>query len=306
MQKLVDLVINTFERTYRRVLAPGFFPNVERQNQRSFARKVALINNLADLGDAKRRADQLLRLGEIDEYHVVAERLGEALAKVGLKERDLGRVLHYSDCSLVAVALPGAPFLLYWDAEIQLLEPADWVGPALELMEENPAILVANPEAEAMRPEFVGEEVVQKRGDFLIGYGFSDQVYLVRRCDLARPIYKCRCPASLRFPMAHIGSIFEKRVDSYMRTHKRLRASYTRVFYFHPQDPKALTYPAPNRKERLKLKRNEFIIKILCRSPLKDPCWKLGPREIPRGSSALLGGRRNASARRAGSESDHG
>lgn len=255
----VDLVINTFERNYRDVLRRGFFPAIEEQNRFRFAARVALINNVADRAAAADRAETLLATGEIDRYHFVDERLASALQLTGLTRRDLGRIPHYSDCALVAVTLPGSPWLLYWDADVHLRESVDWLSPALELSARDPRIMAANP---AWWRGGVGRETIETTGPFALGHGFSDAVFLGRRADFARPIYRERCLASLRYPLAHIAADFEQRVDAYMRTHRRLRATHIGAVYEHPETEGA-GYPAASAVERIRRWRNLLVVRLL-------------------------------------------
>ena len=246
----VDLVVNVWERSYREVLGGGVFAEIAEQNRHPLARRVALINNVEDRGHAGALAAELVARGEISEFHHVADRLDEALAVTGLTREALGpKILHYSDCSLVAATLPGAPWLLYWDADVRLREPADWITPSLELFAADPRVMVANP---AFIDATLEAETRERRGDFALGDGFSDQLFLARRADLARPIYTQRCLAQLRYPMAHIGPIFESRVDAWMRHNGRLRATYTPVTYVHPPAGAGDSYPASTPAERVK------------------------------------------------------
>lgn len=272
MEHPVDLVVNVFERTYAKVLTPGFFPGIEAQNQRRLTQKVALINNVDDTGRAENLAKRLVQTGELDAYYFVADHLDRALRVVGLTRRDLGRVAHWTDCAFVAATLPGgSTYLLYWDADVQLSTPANWVDPSIDLMERDSRIMVANPN---WRQPTLEKETLWTEGGFAFGYGVSDQLFLVRRDELGRPIYKCRCLASLRYPLAHVASVFEERLDAYMRTHRRLRATYTQAVYFHPLDEGA-GYPAISRLEKLRFRRNRLIVRLLKRSPFTLPCWKL-------------------------------
>jgi hypothetical protein len=268
----VDLVVNTFERTYRNVLAPGFFAGIEEQNQRRFERKIALINNVNDPKEVEALAQQLVENGEIDAYYFVADRLDRALRQVGLTMKDLGRIPHYTDCALVAVTLKESGYLLYWDAEVRLQKPVNWVCPATELMERDTRILVANPNW-WWRPTLQRETLWEGRG-FAFGYGFSDQLFLARRDELSRPIYGHRCLASLRYPLAHIAPNFENRVDAYMRTHRRLRATYVAAVYEHPPNEGA-DYPAISWVEGARLVRNRAIVKLLRLLPTSNPCWRV-------------------------------
>src|SRR5579862_9436592 len=267
----VDLVVNSYERTFRTVLAPGFFPDIVAQNRRSFARKIALINNVDNKQEAKDLADRPIVRGEIDAYYFVEDYLPQALNIAGLTTQDLGRLPHYSDCSLVAVTLPGGPYLLYWDAEVRLQKPANWVDPSLELMESDKRILAANPN---WQKPTLARETLAKAGEFAIGYGFSDQMFLVRKNDLARPIYNCRCLASLRNPFAHVAAVFEQRVDAFMRTHRRLRATYMEATYEHLEKDGA-AYAPNDWRERSRQIRNRTLVAVLKRLPTENPCFKV-------------------------------
>jgi hypothetical protein len=272
MNRSVDLVINTFERTYRNVLKPGFFPSVETQNLRSFVRKIAVIGNVANKREARERAETLRRLGEIDAYYFVSEHLDRALDKVGLTKHDLGRIPYYTDWALVAVTIPASSYLLHWDAEVSLRRPTNWVDPAIELMDRDSRVLVANPN---WRQQTLQRETLWTVDDFAIGYGFSDQMFLVRGGELARPIYRSWCVASLRYPMAYISSTFEMRVDAYMRTHRRLRATYKLAVYEHPEDEGASHPKSIGSWERVKLLRNRGLMEVLRRLPATNPCWSI-------------------------------
>ena len=285
MKKAVDLFVNTFERTYTKVLSKGFFPSIEEQNQYRFSKKIALINNVQSRKDASIRADILIERGEIDAYYFVADCLDQALEKTCLNYEDLGRVQHYIDWGLVAVTLSEGAWLLCWDAEISLQKPVNWIDPAIKLMKNEPFVFVVNPNPDSnWIKDSVKNGTMEIKGDFALSYGFSDQVFLVRSKELARPIYKEKCLASLRYPLAHIGSIFEMRVDAYMRTHRRLRATYISATYINP-DNEGLSYPPELswierirkvRNEYLHRKlRNKYVLKILKFIGLDNPCLKI-------------------------------
>ncbi|MEE8143075.1 MAG: hypothetical protein V3T77_08245 [Planctomycetota bacterium] len=266
----VDLVINCFARTCERVLAPGFFARIEEQNQYPLARRILLINNVEDEAEALCRAASLVSQGEVDAYYLVREHLEAAFEATGLKAKDLGRIPQYSDGSLAAVTLPGSPWLLHWDAEVELQQPVNWIGPALRLMERDPRIMVANP---AWSESGLERETIEESGDFALGYGFSDQLYLVRRRELAAPVYQERCPASLRYPLAHIALTFEARVDAYMRTHGRLRATYKKGSYLHPETRHS--YPRARFWERWKRRRYRRLIRNLENCTTDDPRYRI-------------------------------
>jgi hypothetical protein len=263
-QAAVDLVVNCYERTYRDVLAPGTFDRIREHNPFPFARRTALVNNVVDAEDAGGRAQRLIDAGELDACFFVGDHLERALAVCGLRARDLGSVPYFTDWALVAVTLPGPDWILHWDAELRLERPCDWISPSIELMERDARVLVANPswgnDADLRR------HTSEWSGDFALGHGFSDQVFLARRTDLARPIYSERTIARLRYPVAHLGYIFEARLDSYMRRHGRLRATCTRATWVH-QSTMGVEYPARSLRETLLFARNRTVAVALARLP---------------------------------------
>jgi hypothetical protein len=268
----VDLVVNCWIRSVDRVLSPGFFAGLEEQNQRRFARRIAVINNVPDTKEARARAERLRGAGEIDGFIIVADEIGSALPRLGLRESDLGRIPHYSDCALVAICDPGSEWLLYWDAEVTLPNPANWIDSAISLMRQEQRILVANPNWNRAGSDARAEAREISEG-FAIGYGFSDQVFLARRSELLSASYRRRCPASLRYPLAHIAPVFEQRVDAYMRSERRLRATHLAVVYSHPNE--GHDYPQTTRRERLCRRSNHLALKLIDKLPTSDPRFSI-------------------------------
>ncbi|KAA6316250.1 hypothetical protein EZS27_033413 [termite gut metagenome] len=81
------------------------------------------------------------------------------------------------------------------------------------------------------------ESIGEKTGNFYIGYGFSDQCYLVRTADFKAKIYDYSHPISKRYPK-YGGELFEKRIDSFMRSKGRLHLTSTKETYIHKNFPK--------------------------------------------------------------------
>ena len=69
-----------------------------------------------------------------------------------------------------------------------------------------------------------------------MGFGFSDQCFLVRSKDFKASIYNESNPASERYP-EHGGETFEKRVDSWMRNHNYQRLTFKHGYYLHEDFP---------------------------------------------------------------------
>jgi hypothetical protein len=228
----VDLFVNCFERDYRQVLADGFMRQKARALCYGFSRVVVSINNVNDRGEAERLAVGAVKRGEISSFVFVADALPNALESCGLTLHNLGRVRHYVDFALVAIHAAEAEFLLYCCAEVEMEQPCDWVTPAIEKLRSNPLLLVANP-AWASDPSGADREALLSEGPYRLGYGFSDQIFLVRAERLRRPVYGYQHPAGERYPMSDVGDIFEKRIDAFMRCEGLLRLTDTRAVYRH-------------------------------------------------------------------------
>jgi hypothetical protein len=259
----VALVINCFERTYRDVLAPGTFARVQYEACFEFARRTVLVNNVDDRSDAEERSRELLRAGEADEVIFVADHLDAALAQTGLTRTDLGKVPYFTDWALVAVTLPGPDWMVHCDADLRMAQRADWITPSIALMERDARVICAN-------PRWPGEswkrETIERSGDFALGMGFSDQVFLVRRSELGKPIYGERSLASRRFPVAHLGHIFEARIDAYQRRHARLRATYLPALWTHRSEM-GVSYPRRSLRETAGYAKNRAITRALRATP---------------------------------------
>jgi len=263
MEPPVDLVVNCFERTYRSVLGPGFFARLQADHVRPFARRAALVNNVADRADAEERARERIAAGELDAVFFVADHLDEALARTGLTRADLEPVAYFLDFALVAACLPGPELMLVNDADVRLHAPSDWITPALELMARDPRVMIANPDWE---DPTLAEFTLERDGDFALGYGFSDQLYLARRSELSRPIYGQRCLARLRYPLSQLACIYEARIDAHLRHHSRLRATHTGARYLHPVEM-GTSWPGQTRRERLRGLRHRATLELLRRTP---------------------------------------
>ncbi len=253
----VDLVVNCFERSYRTVLAAGFFERISDQNARRFASRTALVNNVEDRSDAEARGRLLVESGEIERVVFVEDRVEAAAARAGVQCEELSWHL---DWALVAVTLDGPGWVLHWDADVRLREACDWVGPALALMERDHRVLVANPNWEiANLDSFTSEQA----GQFALGHGFSDQVFLGRRAELGRPIYGQRCIARWRYP--YPGS-FEARIDAHLRHAGRLRATYRGAVYEHPV-AMGTSWPRRSLSSRLLAARNHYGLRLIAALP---------------------------------------
>jgi hypothetical protein len=261
----VDLVVTVYDRTMRDVLAPGSLSAIADGSAFAFARRTVLVNNVASREEVETLARERIAAGELDHVAFVADGLDAALAATGLTRDELGSVPYFTDWAIVAATMPGPEWVLHWDAEVRMITPVDWITPALELMGRDARVMIANPYWNVPTLE---QTTWERDGEFALGHGFSDQVWLARRAELSRPIYHQRSLARLRYPMAHVAHIFEARVDAHLRHHGRLRATHVRATYRHPPNM-GVSYPPRTRMQTLRYVRNRAVTSGLLRLPVR-------------------------------------
>lgn len=240
----VSVETKVWEGDWRVVLDPAWIEAVVTRSRFDFARRTVFVNNVDAPPRVLRRARRLVDAGLVDDVVLVEEHADDALARFGLTREALGRGYVYSISELVSLHLCRTEHLLHFSGDSLLAQPYDWVPAALDLLERRPEVAVVNA---SWTPDLaaVEAESSDRDAEFLLGQGFSDQMYLVRTTDLARPVYGETHPASERYP-AYGGELFEKRVDAWMRNHDRLRATWTGGHYVHEN-----IRPAPSLRRRV-------------------------------------------------------
>jgi len=199
----------------------------------SFNKKVLYINNVNKPLEVERHAEKLINHQIIDKFIHVNHHAKEALDFFQITKEELGKGYYYSIAELVSIYLTNTKYLLHFssDAIPEKNISSDWLTSGINLLEKNNAIKVFNLTWDRKYKE-AKKESTQEDQDFYYGYGFSDQMYLVRTSDFRAPIYSEFNEASKRYP-SYGGELFEKRVDSWMRNNSCLRATYKHGSYLH-------------------------------------------------------------------------
>jgi hypothetical protein len=258
----VDFVVNCYERTYRTVLEPGYVSELATSQRFAFSSITILVNNVSDPHDVAARREALLASDPaVSRVELVSDLLPAALRASGLTERRLGRLPHFTDCVLAAVTMPGPDWVVYWDADARLRQPHDWITPTLQRMDDD-SLVIGNPNN--WHDGLAVREAVSVDGPFAVGFGFSDVVFLARRRDLARPIYRKVSPASWRYPLAHVEPIFEQRIDAWMRRSGKLRVTYLPAVVTHP-DTVGINYPDAGLRERVRARTQRRLASMAAR-----------------------------------------
>jgi hypothetical protein len=239
MTATVALAVNCYERTYREVLSSGFFDRIADDNNFAFDARIALINNVVDRDDATRRAGRLLSDGEVDEVAHVDEVLPRAMAVTGLSARAFRQHPHFLDYGIAMAVVGDSQYVVGWDAEVRLENRCDWITPSLHLLERRPEVFSAAPNWPRRDGNRLFVEAFERDGPHWLHWSFSDQVFLVRRRELAGPIYRRFAPSAYARHAEHPWS-FESRLEAYQRASRRPRAWFADVHYTHNDLPEVV------------------------------------------------------------------
>lgn len=229
----VEFVLNCFERNIDKVTAPGFLKEAAEQHAHAFAIRTLLINNVADPAASARLAQGAVDRREIDRFFFVDGLRSKGMQVTGLRESDFGPYLHWSDCCLAALVLEGPDLLCYCDVDLDLDPSGDWIRSALQVMGLDQRVAVGNPAWAIAGGGSVEIESDEAGIDYFLGYGFTDQIFLLRRSVFARPLRRrwlplwLDCPATLRWDGAAEGQFFEQIADAFMRRNRLMRVTIT-------------------------------------------------------------------------------
>jgi hypothetical protein len=213
------------------LLKTRYLENKIARNAYEFTDKVLMINNVTHRNEVRAYAEKAVASGVITDYFFVEDYIDEALNFFQLPKESLGRGYYYSNHELASIYLCRTDYLLFYTGDTSLEEATPWVTPALAELERNGNYKVANPVWNRRYDEARRESSFEV-DSFYVGFGFSDQCFLVRTEDFRAPIYNEFNSASERYP-EYGGETFEKRVDSWMRNHSYLRLTFEWGSYVH-------------------------------------------------------------------------
>ncbi len=199
----------------------------------SFDQRILYINNVKYPSIVEAHAQRLINDGVIDQFVHVHEHAQEALDFFQLSKEKLGKGYYYSIAELVSIYLTKTKYLLHFssDAIPEKDITSSWLQEAIDLLNVKNDVKVFNLTWDHRFNEAKNESISED-SEFFYGYGFSDQMYLVRTADFRAPIYEEINDASERYPK-YGGELFEKRVDSWMRNCGHIRATSKQTSYLH-------------------------------------------------------------------------
>ncbi|MGC5585128.1 hypothetical protein ACPYOC_12370 [Ornithinimicrobium sp. W1665] len=284
----MGFVTNVYERTYRDVLSPGYVAGIVSSQRHQMDEVVVLINNVDSRGDAAERAENLVRRGEITSFAFVADHIDSALATAGIGRRQLGKRPYLVDFGLVMPHVLSTRWLLGWDAESRLVDPQNWIEPAIDLMQADPRVFHVSLHRPA-RTEWepvLEREAAERRGRYIYNWGFSDHVFLVERQRLIGAQFRTFAPAAVVRHAPHPYT-FEFRMESYQRAAGLFRATAADVHYdTNTSPPGVLARTGGSRWDDMRIRALwQFGWTVLDRLPSAfGPRFKRYPPDLPRSS----------------------
>ncbi len=234
----ITLETKVWENDWELVLKTSRLRDLVSRCNHSFDQRILYINNVKNPSIVEAHAQKLVNEGVIDQFVHVHEHAQEALDFFHLSKEKLGKGYYYSIAELVSIYLTKTKYLLHFssDAIPEKKISSLWLQEAIELLSAKNDVKVFNLTWDHRFKEAKNESISHD-GQFFYGYGFSDQMYLIRTEDFRAPIYEETNEASNRYPK-YGGELFEKRVDSWMRNHSHIRASSKKYSYIHKNFPK--------------------------------------------------------------------
>ncbi|WP_425060455.1 hypothetical protein [Sporomusa carbonis] len=231
MEYSVTFETKCYEKDWEILLKTSRLEHALQYNNYPFEERILYINNVIDLKEVCKYAERLVNQGILTSYIVVEDHSKQALDFFNIKKEEFRGGYYYSIQELVGIYLCKTPYLLHFSSDSILEHPLNWIKPSLQMLENNPKIKVANPVWNGLYNEAKNESFAENE-NFYIGYGFSDQCYLIAVKDFKAQIYNEYNEASQRYPQ-YGGELFEKRVDAWMRNHCYFRVTYKFGSYIH-------------------------------------------------------------------------
>lgn len=228
----ITLETKVWENDWELVLKTSRLKTLVERCNHQFDHRVLYINNVKNPSEVEFHAEKLISDGVIDQYIHVHEHAQEALDFFHLSKEKLGKGYYYSIAELVSIYLTKTKYLLHFSSDtIPENNSISWLGQGIQLLEDRNDVKVFNLTWNHRFNE-AKNEAFSEDEEHYYGYGFSDQMYLVRTADFKAAIYEEINDSSERYPK-YGGELFEKRVDSWMRNHHQIRATSKHTSYIH-------------------------------------------------------------------------
>ncbi|PGL73370.1 hypothetical protein [Bacillus sp. AFS055030] len=220
-----------YEKDWAILLKTDRIEKMIEYNQFQFKERILYINNVQDVKEVSRHADKLVDRDVLSSYVIVDDFSKEALNYFEITKESFKGGYYYSISELVSIYLCNTDYLLHFSSDSILEKPFNWIDLSIQKLQNDEKIKVANPIWNRKIFE-AKQESIDEDENFYIGYGFSDQCYLIKTDDFKNKIYNEKNPISERYPI-YGGELFEKRVDAWMRNNHFKRITFKHGNYIH-------------------------------------------------------------------------
>ena len=227
-----------YEKDWKFLLKGDYLKQMIERCKYNFAQKILIINNVNNKSEVEKYAKKLCQQGLLDKYYFASDHAKSVLDSVEIKMDEGEKGYYYLNAPLVCVNKCETKYLLYFTTDAYMASKCsnEWIDLAISIFEMRDDIIVANPVWNYCYEEAIAESF-DRIGDFCLGYGFSDQCFLIEADNFKKNIYNEKNPLSERYPAYGDGG-FEKRIDSFVRNKGYLRITYMKGSYIHNDFPK--------------------------------------------------------------------
>ena len=224
----VEFTTSCYEKDWELILKTNRLQRMIAACNYEFKKKTLYINNVKNFDKVACAAELHKKNGIIDDYIRVDQYAEEAMKFFKIQK---GPGYYYLIQFLITVYLGSCDYLLNFSGDSILVNDEEWIDTAIEKMQQNKRIIVANALydgnfKQAMRESFKVDD------HFYMSFGFSDQCYLIRPEFFKADIYNEESELSVFYPERGRGS-FEERIYKFMRNHEYYRITHKRAVYRH-------------------------------------------------------------------------
>lgn len=258
-----------YEGDWERILMGDRLQTMIKRCNIDFFERALIITNVNDRAKVEQFAIEAVKNKVIDAYYFGEDYSAQLMDAFSIKRKsfilDFYDGYCYSIGPLTAVYQCKSDYLLFFTGDC-MVEPdksSYWITEGMKLLAEDKKILIANPLWQYNQGE-IDKESFKTDKDWYYGYGFSDQCFLVETKRLQGDIYNRYHVDSERYPV-YGGNLFEKRVDSYMRSEKLCRITKKGVCFIHEKlmnEGLSLEVKKASAKKKIKQIASTYLRKI--------------------------------------------
>jgi hypothetical protein len=218
-----------YEKDYSLLLEKGLLENyLSHFPEISFSEKRILINNVKN----PKKIDKLIN-SKFPEFSYVFtdDQKQNVINYFDLDSKVINVGLYYSIQHFTGVYCTDCDYLFHigGDNNIEHLD-SNFIRESIDILESNDSYIIAMPRWGEDPTKGAIEEAIRSDHNFFVEFGFTDQIYILKVNEFKNKIYNYSHPDSSKYPL-YGGELFEKRVNSFMRTMGKYRVVHKNYFY---------------------------------------------------------------------------